>query len=143
MGVITMAKQTFRITDEASMLLRQNYESQKRTSKKITYDEIVSEAIKRYCLEQNKDRAERIFEVVVQDKLQRFESRMIALLAQVGIDVDMILFEILEQRMSLEDNLQKTPREVYEELRQEGVALFRRKKAFQIPEASMDEVGIR
>ncbi len=126
-----MPKQTFNLSDEASVMLKQYWEKSKEKGNKVTYNDIVSEAVKFYCLSEQHDRAEEIFEKTMEHRFQKYENRLASMVAAVGVDVCMILNETLENRAALDENRNKDPRQVYSELREEGVSLFKKHKAFR------------
>jgi deoxyribodipyrimidine photolyase-like uncharacterized protein len=126
-----MPKQTFDLSGQASVMLKQYREKLKAKGSRVTYNDIVSEAIKSYCLLEQQDRADEIFEKTMEHRFQKYESRLASMVAAVGVDVCMILNETLEDRAALEENGNKDPRQVYSELREAGVSLFNRHKAFK------------
>ncbi|WAH44886.1 hypothetical protein NZD89_27965 (plasmid) [Alicyclobacillus fastidiosus] len=127
-----MAKHTFELTTEASAMLKQYRENRRSLGVKVSYNDIASEAIKLYCLSQQRDRAEEIFEKAMEHRFQKFESRLASMVAAVGVDVAMILSETLETIAAYEENQGKKYQDIYQELRQEGVALFNRHRAFKL-----------
>lgn len=127
-----MPKQTFNLSDEASVLLKQYWEKLKESGNKVTYNDIVSEAVRSYCLSEQRGRAEEIFEKTMEYRFQKYENRLASMVAAVGVDVCMILNETLEDRAALDENRNKEPRQVYSELREAGVSLFKRHKAFKV-----------
>lgn len=129
-----MPKQTFDISLESSVLLKEFQMKQQGKGIKLTLNDMVSEAIKLYCLTEQKDRAEEIFEKTMKQLFQKYENRIASMVAAVGVDTAMILSETLENRSAYEENRNKQPEDVYQELRQEGVALFNRHRAFRLSE---------
>lgn len=127
-----MPKQTFDLTVEASVLLQQYKEKMQVQESKLTLNQIVSEAIKFYCMMEQRDRAEEMFEKLMENRFRKFENRLAAMIAAVGIDVDMILVETLESREALLENRERDPKDIYTELRKEGLELFRGHRAFRL-----------
>ncbi|WP_436664472.1 hypothetical protein ACOALA_20750 (plasmid) [Alicyclobacillus acidoterrestris] len=127
-----MAKHTFELTTEASAMLKQYRENQRSLGIKVSYNDIASEAIKLYCLSQQRDRAEEIFEKVMEHRFRKFESRLASMIGAVGVDVAMILSETLETIAAYEENQNKKPQEIYQQLRQSGLALFNAHRAFKV-----------
>jgi hypothetical protein len=132
MGWLAMPKQTFDLTSEASVMLKQFRENERSRGSKRSLNDIVSEAIKLYCLSEQRDRADEIFEKTMEHRFQKYENRIASMVAAVGVDVCMILNEALETRAALEENARKDFKQVYDDLRMEGVALFNRHRVFKL-----------
>ncbi|MCF8568154.1 hypothetical protein LLE49_25855 [Alicyclobacillus tolerans] len=129
-----MPKRNFNLTTEVDRMLEQYHAKQKTIHPRITRQQIVNEAIKLYTMMEQRDRAEEIFEQVMENRFRKFENRLAAMIAAVGIDVDMILVETLEAREALLENQKVDPKVIYSELRKEGVKLFQNHKAFRMSE---------
>ncbi|MFD1674157.1 hypothetical protein [Alicyclobacillus fodiniaquatilis] len=127
-----MPKQTFDISPESSTLLREYHDRRKQNGEHITLNEIVTEAIKSYCLIEQRGRAEEIFEKTMERRFQKYENRLASMIAAVGVDVAMILSETLETVAAYEENQGKSYQNIYQDLRKEGVALFNRHRAFKL-----------
>ncbi|MFD1673518.1 hypothetical protein [Alicyclobacillus fodiniaquatilis] len=127
-----MPKRNFNLEPRVDKLLEQYHAKQKAINPRITRQEIVNEAIKLYCLMEQRDTAEEMFEKSMEHRFQKYENRIASMIAAVGVDVAMILSETLETLAAYEENKNKAPSEVYSELRQEGVALFNRHRSFKL-----------
>ncbi|GMA66084.1 hypothetical protein [Alicyclobacillus fastidiosus] len=126
-----MPRRIFVLSDQAHEMLEDLYRRGKKRKKNTTYSELANEAIKLLALFDEKTNAEELFEKIIANRLERFENRIAGFIASIGIDVDMILHEILEQREAYEWNKNKDPKAIYDELRMLGVQLFNKKRAFQ------------
>ncbi|SFV03625.1 hypothetical protein [Alicyclobacillus macrosporangiidus] len=127
-----MPKRNLHLTDQASVMLDQF----KQSHPDRTLGDIVSEAIVNYVLMENRNHAEQVIENIIERRLMRMESGLRTLISSVAIDVCMILYDVLEQReaerISESPGTEVDPKQIYAELREEGVALFNRKRAFQV-----------
>jgi hypothetical protein len=120
-------KRTFRLTDKASVMLDTYCKEHPET----TYGDVVSEAIINYVVNEKRDYAEETLRSIVEELLRKEFNRMVSLIVSVGIDVNMVLIDVLEQRARDPENAGLSFGTIYQDVRQEAMKLFRKKKSAQ------------
>lgn len=122
-----MPQRNMALTDKASRMLDE-YHDQLPKGRRKSRGEIISEAIIQYVSAQKSDYAEQMIEKIVERRLHKMENRLAGMLGATGMDVAMILADVLDQRA--DEYKSVSPVQVREDLRKAGRELFKHHRAY-------------
>lgn len=122
-------KKTLYISDEAIRMLDEYQKGLKKRGIKISDSEVTSKAIIQFVLSESQYGEQKINDVIENLLLKQF-NRLASMIASVGVDVDMILADTLDQRSA--DYPDVPPKQVMSDLRSSAMELFKSKKSFRV-----------